>query len=307
MDPPTSPLLPGTLDLLILKTLSVGAMHGYGIAQHIHRLSGDALRVEEGSLYPALQRMQVKGWVASESKTDADRPTGALLQHHAAGRNNSAKRRQLPALGRRHQSRAARDRRHELREIFGRHRGVAPARSSSIASSQQELQAHLELLARDNEQSGMTPSDARAAARRQLGNLTRATRRESRRVGFPATRATAQDVRYALRGLRRSPGFTATVVAHARPWHRCERRDVRRHRPIDVPAVSVSARSGHGASRLPRDHVRRPHERPTRRFRTRVTSTWSAGHRDSRAHAAVSEWRFGVGSGEDVACGRWRV
>ena len=61
-----SELLPGTLDLLILQTLSVSTMHGYGIAQHIGRLSRDVLRVEEGSLYPALQRLQKKGWVKSK-------------------------------------------------------------------------------------------------------------------------------------------------------------------------------------------------------------------------------------------------
>lgn len=73
------PLLPGTLDLLILKTLSLGAMHGYGIAQHIHRLSGEALRIEEGSLYPALRRMQVKGWVASIMKKS---PTGRDARYY---------------------------------------------------------------------------------------------------------------------------------------------------------------------------------------------------------------------------------
>jgi PadR family transcriptional regulator PadR len=56
-------LLPGTLDLLILKTLSLGSMHGYGIAQHIGRLSAAVLQVEEGSLYPALQRLKLKGLV----------------------------------------------------------------------------------------------------------------------------------------------------------------------------------------------------------------------------------------------------
>lgn len=60
-----SDLLPGTLDLLILKTLSRGPLHGYGIAQHIQRLSDDVLRVEEGSLYPALQRLELKGWIKS--------------------------------------------------------------------------------------------------------------------------------------------------------------------------------------------------------------------------------------------------
>src|SRR5690242_2068759 len=60
-----SELLPGTLEMLILKTLARGDLHGYGIAAHILRVSEEVLQVEEGSLYPALQRMQVKGWVTS--------------------------------------------------------------------------------------------------------------------------------------------------------------------------------------------------------------------------------------------------
>jgi len=59
----------GTLHMLILKSLArLGAMHGYGIAQHIQQISGDVLQVEEGSLYPALQRILIKGWVAAEWK-----------------------------------------------------------------------------------------------------------------------------------------------------------------------------------------------------------------------------------------------
>jgi PadR family transcriptional regulator, regulatory protein PadR len=58
---------PGTLYMLILKSLArLGPMHGYGIAQHIQQLSDDVLQVEEGSLYPALQRMLIKGWVVAE-------------------------------------------------------------------------------------------------------------------------------------------------------------------------------------------------------------------------------------------------
>jgi transcriptional regulator len=81
-----APLLAGTLDLLILKTLSVGSFHGYGIAQHIKRLSRDALRIEEGSLYPALQRMQVKGWIASEWKKSATGREARYYRLTAAGR-----------------------------------------------------------------------------------------------------------------------------------------------------------------------------------------------------------------------------
>jgi PadR family transcriptional regulator PadR len=58
---------PGTLYMLILRTLSrLGPMHGYGIAEHLKQISHDVLQVEEGSLYPALQRMLVKGWVTGE-------------------------------------------------------------------------------------------------------------------------------------------------------------------------------------------------------------------------------------------------
>jgi PadR family transcriptional regulator, regulatory protein PadR len=67
MDPePTSEVLRGTLDLLILRTLSGGAQHGWAITQRIQALSEDALRVGQGSLYPALQRMEQRGWIDSE-------------------------------------------------------------------------------------------------------------------------------------------------------------------------------------------------------------------------------------------------
>ena len=69
MPPKKQDLLPGTLDMLILKTLSRGALHGYGIALSIKQLSDDVLTVEEGSLYPALQRLLVQGWVRAEWKT----------------------------------------------------------------------------------------------------------------------------------------------------------------------------------------------------------------------------------------------
>lgn len=59
-------ILQGTLDLLILRVINSGAMHGFGIAQKIHLLSQDALKVEEGSLYPALYRMERKGWIKSK-------------------------------------------------------------------------------------------------------------------------------------------------------------------------------------------------------------------------------------------------
>jgi PadR family transcriptional regulator PadR len=62
----SSELLPGTLDLLILRTLVPGAMHGYGIASRLKQVSDDVLQVGESSLYPALQRLLLHGWVKAE-------------------------------------------------------------------------------------------------------------------------------------------------------------------------------------------------------------------------------------------------
>ena len=59
-------LLQGTLDLLILKTLALGPMHGWGISQRIQQVSDDVLRVNQGSLYPALHRLEAAGWIAAE-------------------------------------------------------------------------------------------------------------------------------------------------------------------------------------------------------------------------------------------------
>jgi PadR family transcriptional regulator PadR len=59
-------LLQGTLDVLILKTLAPGPMHGWGIAQRIQQVSQDVLRVNQGSLYPALHRLESEGWIAAE-------------------------------------------------------------------------------------------------------------------------------------------------------------------------------------------------------------------------------------------------
>src|SRR5579862_7924764 len=79
-------LLPGTLDMLILKTLSRGALHGYGIAQSIKLASDDVLTVEEGSLYPALQRLLLQGWVKAEWKMTDNNRRARFYTLTAAGR-----------------------------------------------------------------------------------------------------------------------------------------------------------------------------------------------------------------------------
>ena len=76
----------GTLDMLVLRTLTLGRLHGYAIAQHIEHTSGDVLRVEQGSLYPALERLQNHGWVTSKWGVS---PTGRRARYYtitASGR-----------------------------------------------------------------------------------------------------------------------------------------------------------------------------------------------------------------------------
>jgi PadR family transcriptional regulator len=82
---------PGTLYLLILKTLALqGELHGYEIANSIHRTSEDVLQVEEGSLYPALQRMLIKGWVTAEWGTTAGNRRARYYKLSALGRKQLA-------------------------------------------------------------------------------------------------------------------------------------------------------------------------------------------------------------------------
>ncbi|HVW84302.1 MAG TPA: PadR family transcriptional regulator, partial [Bryobacteraceae bacterium] len=87
----TPDLLPGTLDMLILKTLTRSPNHGYGIAQYIQRVSEDALRVGEGSLYPALQRLLVNSWVRAEWGTSETGRKVRLYTITAAGRRQLAR------------------------------------------------------------------------------------------------------------------------------------------------------------------------------------------------------------------------
>src|ERR1044072_2561006 len=86
--PKKSEMMPGTLELLILKTLERHGepLHGYGIARYIQRVSDDVLQVEEGSLYPALQRLAVKGWVKAEWGISDNNRRARLSRLTPAGR-----------------------------------------------------------------------------------------------------------------------------------------------------------------------------------------------------------------------------
>jgi PadR family transcriptional regulator PadR len=90
MKPDSGELLQGTLDMLILKTLNRGSMHGYAIAEFIQQTSEDALRVEEGALYPALHRLELRGWLASEWGLSENNRRAKYYRLTAAGRKQLA-------------------------------------------------------------------------------------------------------------------------------------------------------------------------------------------------------------------------
>lgn len=102
---PKRDLLPGTLDMLVLKTLTLGALHGYGIAQHIRRVSRDELQVDEGSLYPALTRLRQQGWITAEWSRTPNNQRARYYSITAAGRRQLGEERetfaaQLQAIAR---------------------------------------------------------------------------------------------------------------------------------------------------------------------------------------------------------------
>ena len=90
MNKPKNDLLQGTLALLVLKTLARGPLHGYGITLHIQLVSKDFLRVEEGSLYPALHRMEQDGWISAEWGTTENNRRARYYRLTSTGRKQLA-------------------------------------------------------------------------------------------------------------------------------------------------------------------------------------------------------------------------
>jgi transcriptional regulator len=86
MSPRKQSLLPGTLDLLVLKTLTAGPLHGYGIAMYIKEWSREVLQIDEGSLYPALQRLRQRGWITAEWKRTPNNQRARYYTITAGGR-----------------------------------------------------------------------------------------------------------------------------------------------------------------------------------------------------------------------------
>ena len=96
--PTPTDLLQGTLDLLILQTLALEPMHGWGVAQRIQQVSRDVLQIGQGSLYPALYRLEYKGWIRSDWGNSENNRRAKFYRLTAAGRKASWRRNSQPGI-----------------------------------------------------------------------------------------------------------------------------------------------------------------------------------------------------------------
>ncbi len=230
-----SEIPPGTLYMLILKTLaSRGALHGYGIAQHIQQLSEDVLQVEEGSLYPALQRMLVKGWVVAEwSQSDNNRR--ARYYKLTPGWTQTTRPRTSrvwPGNG----SDRSRDR-SRMKEFF-RRLWFLLHRAELERDLEEEMRHHLALGAEDR---GSTH-----AALRQFGNVTLLKEKSRAMWTWNFWEQLTQDIRYGLRAMAANPLFTAMAVLSLALGHRGEHRHLQLY---GRDPSALAARTASGAAR----------------------------------------------------------
>ena len=203
-------LLQGTLDLLVLRCLSSGPNHGYGIASRIHVLSDEVLRIEEGSLYPSLYRMEEQGLIESEWGVTENNRKAKFYRLTRKGR--AASEAELASWSRLSQAvtrvlRAIRkepDMRFRPPRLLRRTPGVLHlvARDREM---DREMAFHIESIKRDLIDSGMAEADADRAARQRFGRV-----RQLKEEGHDIRSARilddlSRDARHMARGLRRVP------------------------------------------------------------------------------------------------------
>ncbi|MGC4056055.1 MAG: PadR family transcriptional regulator, partial [Paludibaculum sp.] len=216
----------GTLDVIILRTLSWGPLHGYAIAQWIRQQTDEAILVEEGALYPALYRMEDKGWIDAEWGLSENNRRAKYYRLTPAGHERLAS--ENPHLGKlrrcdcqdseRHPWRAGGESVKRDEPMWRRYlRFFGPNPAEDVDD---ELRFHLEEKTSLLMQQGMQRAEARAEAIRQFGDLNefrricrqQRTQRESRMDRRDYFAGWIQDLRYAARRLKSDLGFTSVAV-----------------------------------------------------------------------------------------------
>ena len=214
----SSDVLQGTLDLLVLKTLDLEPMHGWGIAQRILELSRSALDVAQGSLYPALMRLERRGWVTGDWE-GSPRTIGRanmIASRRWASATSAARRRPGASTPAPSSSSSGRpEGSDESCRLAGRLRGRVRAvlrRGIVEQDLSEEIRFHLEMETEANIRRGMSPDEAWRAARIAFGGVERVREDHRDARGTRLLEDALADLRYAARWLVRSPGFSFSAV-----------------------------------------------------------------------------------------------
>ena len=227
------------------KCLGAGPNHGYGIATRIHELSDDVLRIEEGSLYPALYRMEEQGLITSEWRTTENNRNAKFyrLTSEAAPPPARSSKAGTGCLARSRACCAPSSRGPDMPIRLPRRlrRFLAPftwnARDQEM---DREMGFHLESIRQQYVQSGMSEADAARAARTRFGDLRRLKERGHDVRTTRLVDDLVRDVRHMARGLRKSPGFTVAVILTLGARDRRQHRDLLGRRPAAAAAAAVS-------------------------------------------------------------------
>ena len=212
---PTTDVIQGTLDMLILKTLSLEPMHGFGIARRVEQISRGVFKVNPGSLLTALQRLERAGLLDAEwRQTENSRRAQVLLAHARRPETARDSRRRTGPAARRDRAPAEGG---GVSDVPLASAGARSARADAPDARADhdladEVRHFLEQATAAHLARGLSPDEARRAARLELGNTT-VVREQVRAYGWENVVETLlADLRYAARRLRRNPGFTAVSV-----------------------------------------------------------------------------------------------
>ncbi len=205
-------LLPGTLDLLILKAVSLGRLHGYGVLLRIQQISGGALEVQQGALYPALYRLERQGLIESEWGTSDNNRRAKFYRLTAGGRARlDEETAELEPARRCHRAGAERHAPGDLREMLKRVRVMWRTlwRSKQVeAEMRDEMRLHIELEAERLRANGLDPDEARRQAHVRFGGVEKFKEEGRDARGFAWLDSVSLDARLGLRMLAKHRWLT---------------------------------------------------------------------------------------------------